>query len=128
MFGTPTFIIEPTFVIVCFINLIFFSSMDKFVADAVIAIGKVVALFVTDLILEKVRNNPKLRTNPKLLIIGGSSKNFNRMKRIKYGVLKNYESWYESIEGMSAEEVQDYVDEQFVKYDAICVLDARAPR
>ena len=112
-----------TFVIVSFINLIFFRSMDKFVADAFIAIGKVVALFATDLILEKVRNNPRIRSNPRLLILGASSKNFNRMKRIKYGVLKNYESWYESIEGMSDEEVQAFVDERFVKYDAICVLD-----
>ena len=111
-----------TFFIISFINLIFFTSMDKFVADAVIAVGKVVALFITDFLLEKIRNNPKLRTKPKLLILGTSSKNFNRMKRIKYGVLKNYESWYESIEGMSSEEVQAFVDEQFAKYDAICVL------
>ena len=117
-----------TFVIVSFINLVFFKSMDKFVADVIIAVGKVVALFVTDLILEKVRNNPRLRSNPKLLILGASSKNFNRMKRIKYGVLKNYESWYESIEGMSAEEIQAFVDEQFVKYDAICVLDGLAEK
>jgi exopolysaccharide biosynthesis polyprenyl glycosylphosphotransferase len=102
--------------------------MDKFVADAFIAIGKVVVLFLVDLILEKVRNNPRLRSNPKLLILGASSKNFNRMKRIKYGVLKNYESWYESIEEMSAEEMQAFVDEQFVKYDAICVLDGLAEK
>ena len=112
-----------TFFIISFINLIFFASMDKFIADAVIAVGKVVALFIADFILEKIRNNPKLRTKPKLLILGASSKNFNRMKRIKYGVLKNYESWYESIEEMSTEEVQAFVDEQFAKYDAICVLD-----
>lgn len=112
-----------TFFIVSFINLIFFTSMDKFMADAVIAVGKIVALFITDFVLEKIRNNHKFRANPKLLIVGASSKNFNRMKRIKYGVLKNYESWYESIEGMSIEEVQTFVDEQFAKYDAICVLD-----
>ena len=112
-----------TFFIISFINLIFFTSMDKFMADAVIAVGKVVALFITDFVLEKIRNNSKFRTKPKLLILGASSKNFNRMKRIKYGVLKNYESWYESIEDMSIEEVQDFVDEQFAKYDAICVLD-----
>ena len=112
-----------TFFVVSFINLVFFTSMDKFIADAVISVGKVVALFITDFVLEKIRNNPKFRTKPKLLILGASSKNFNRMKRIKYGVLKNYESWYESIEKMSTNEVQAFVDEQFAKYDAICVLD-----
>ena len=112
-----------TFFVVSFINLVFFTSMDKFIADAIISVGKVVALFITDFVLEKIRNNPKFRTKPKLLILGASSKNFNRMKRIKYGVLKNYESWYESIEKMSTNEVQAFVDEQFAKYDAICVLD-----
>ncbi len=112
-----------TFFVVSFINLVFFTSMDKFIADAVISVGKVVALFITDFVLEKIRKNPKFRTKPKLLILGASSKNFNRMKRIKYGVLKNYESWYESIEKMSTNEVQAFVDEQFAKYDAICVLD-----
>ncbi len=112
-----------TFFIMSFVNLIFFTSMDKLMADAYIAVGKIVALFITDFVLEKIRNNPKFRTKPKLLILGASSNNFNRMKRIKYGVLKNYDSWYESIEEMSTEEVQAFVDEQFAKYDAICVLD-----
>ncbi len=112
-----------TLFIMAFINLIFFTSLDKLTADAFLALGKVIAVFFVDVILEKIRTNPKFRSTPKLLIIDASSKNFNRMKRIKYGVLKNYESWYESIEGMTTEEVKAFIDEQFVKYDAICVLD-----
>ena len=115
-----------TLFFVSFINLIFFTSLDKLVADAFLAGGKVIALFLIDFILEKIRTNPKFRNTPKLLIIGASSKNFNRMKRIKYGVLKNYESWYESIEGMSLEAVKAFIDEQFVKYDAVCLLDGLA--
>lgn len=112
-----------TLFILCAINLFFFTSLDKFVADVIIAVCKVCALSVTDFTLEKIRNNPKFRRNPKLLIIGATAKNRDRMKRIKYGVLKNYDSWYESIEGMSLEETKKFIDEQFVKYHAVCVLD-----
>ena len=112
-----------TFVIMSFVNLIFFTSMGKFMVDILIFVAKIIVLFITDLILEKIRSNPKYRAIPKLLIIGADSKNFNRMKRIKYGVLKNYESWYESIEGMSTEDVKKFADEKFLNYDAICLLD-----
>jgi exopolysaccharide biosynthesis polyprenyl glycosylphosphotransferase len=112
-----------TFVIMSLVNLIFFTSMGKFIVDVLIFVTKIIVLFIIDFVLEKIRNNPKYSTNPKLLIIGADSKNFNRMKRIKYGVLKNYESWYESIEGMSTEDVKKFADEKFVDYDAICLLD-----
>lgn len=112
-----------TFVVMSLINVIFFTSLSKFFVDISVAIDKIVALLIIDFVIDKIRNNKRLYKNPRLLIIGASSKNFNRMKRIKYGVLKNYDSWYESIEGMSTSEVKEFVDEQFIKYNAICVLD-----
>lgn len=112
-----------TFVIISFVNLILFMSLEKLVADALVMVGKIVALFIMDVTLEKIRNNPKYRSKPKLLIVAASMKNFNRIKRIKYGVLKNYESWYETIDGVNLLESKKFIDEQFVKYDAICVLD-----
>jgi lipopolysaccharide/colanic/teichoic acid biosynthesis glycosyltransferase len=45
------------------------------------------------------------------------------MKRIKYGVINNYDSWYENSEGMTDEEFFGFVDEKFQEYDAVCVLD-----
>lgn len=112
-----------TLFIVSFVNLMFFTSLNKFYTDLFIAILKIVLLVVIDFVIEKVRNNPNLYAKPKLLIITSSSKNFNRVKRIKYGVLNKYESWYENMDGMSFDEVKDFVDTEFAKYDAVCVLD-----
>ena len=45
------------------------------------------------------------------------------MKRIKYGVLKNYDSWYENLEGISTGELKILTKSKFSEYDAICILD-----
>lgn len=112
-----------TLFIMSFINLIFFTSSHKLLVDIFVMAGKIFALYVTDFSLDKIRNNKNIYKNPSLLIMGSSAKNFYRMKRIKYGVLKNYDSWYESIEAMSVSQVEAFVNDEFVKYDAICVLD-----
>ena len=112
-----------TFCILCFINLIFFTSWNRLIADIYFAVAKVVVIFLNDLILWGVRNCRKFFAKPKLLVIGTFSKDFNRMKRIKYGVLKNYDSWYEHIEAMTFDEAKDFIHNEFGNYDAICVLD-----
>ena len=112
-----------TFIIISFVNLVFFFSKEKLIMDAILALSKIVGIYLSDLILYAIRNNPKLRRKPKMLIIGATAKNFYRMKRIKYGVLTNYDSWYESIEGMNYEEVKAFIEEKFPQYEAICVLD-----
>ena len=115
-----------TFIIMCFINLIFFMSKDKLIADGCIACGKCIGIFIVDLLLYTTRNNEKINKKPGLLIIGASSKNFMRMKRIKYGVLRNYDSWYESIEGMTLDEIESFISEKYNQYEAVCVLDGLA--
>lgn len=111
------------FIAVSFINLVFFRSAEKFFMDLCIMAEKIIAMFITDYLLYKARNNPKRYKKPRLLILDSLNKNFYRMKRIKYGVLKNYDSWYENIGGLSIDEVRQFIDEEFKKYDAICVLD-----
>ena len=112
-----------TYVIVCFINLVFFMSYEKFLLDGIVALCKVVCIFVTDYILNKVYSNPEKYKNPKLLIIGSDEKNFSRMKRIKYGVLKKYDSWYEDVSQLKKEELHTTVEKWMDSYDALCVLD-----
>jgi Iap family predicted aminopeptidase len=86
-------------------------------------VAKIVIIFINDLLLSTIRGCEKFFKKPKLLVIGTFSKDFNRMKRIKYGVLKNYDSWYENIEAMTAEEATAFIRNEFTKYDAICILD-----
>jgi len=112
-----------TLVIMSFINLIFFTSKEKFIMDVVFSAVKCVLIFIFDLVFDSVRNNPKLFQKQKLLILCSKAENFLRMKRIKYGVLRNYESWYESISEVPAGELKTFIEEKLSQYDALCVLD-----
>ncbi len=112
-----------TFVIVSAINLILFFSKEKLIMDALIMSEKIIGIFIVDFILQYIRNNEKLNKKARLLIIGATASNFSRMKRIKYGVLKNYDSWYESIEGLTLDEAKSFMQKEFLHYDAVCILD-----
>ena len=111
-----------TFAIMCLINLLLFSSVEKLILDSVTLVGKIIGIMAIDLILLAILNNKKRFKKPKLLIIAYPN-NFYRMKRIKYGVINNYDSWYENSEGMTNEEFFGFVEEKFPEYDAVCVLD-----
>lgn len=111
-----------TFILVCIVNGILFTSKAKLAADAVLAAAKIAGIFAADFVLDSVLRH-SAHQKPKLLIVGAAAKNFPRMKRIKYGVLSNYDSWYENMEGMSAEAFRAFAQEQFPQYDAVCILD-----
>lgn len=112
-----------TLVLMCFVNLFFFMSLEKLILDAITFVAKIFGVMLIDFIILKTMNNSKKYKKPKLLIIASQAKNFYRMKRIKYGVLNNYDSWYENTEGMSDEEFFRFFEEKFPEYDAVCVLD-----
>lgn len=112
-----------TFAVMCVVNLMFFMSAEKLILDAVMFAAKIAGVAAVDFIALKILNNQKKFKRPKLLIIASQTKNFYRMKRIKYGVLMNYDSWYENTDGMTGEEFNTFIDEKFPLYDAICVLD-----
>ncbi len=112
-----------TFAIVSIINLIFFASQIKLIADAIIAAAKFFGIFVADFLLNRIFSNQKRYRKPKLLIIDSAPENFARMKRIKYGVLKDYDSWYERMDDLDTEAFQHFVEEQFPRYNAVCILD-----
>ncbi len=112
-----------TFVILSFINLIIFRSLGRLVIDGILSGGIFVLMSILDAINQKITHNPKRYRRPKLLILASDEKNFFRMKRVKYGTLNAYESWYENIDSMSSEELVDFIDNNLDNYDALCILD-----
>ena len=112
-----------TLIIMCLANLMFFASVEKLILDSVMFVAKIAGVMLIDLILLGILNNKKKFKKPTLLIIASQPKNFHRMKRIKYGVLNNYDSWYEDIAGMSEDEFSVFIEKKFPEYDAICALD-----
>lgn len=111
------------FVIMSMVNFIFFMSYQKFLVDACVMVVKMVVVLLTDFFMGCVYNNSKWYQKPKLLIIDSKPENFARMKRIKYGVMNKYDSWYETVSYMDNKELEIFMKEKFQCYDAICVLD-----
>lgn len=80
-----------------------------------------VCLTAADVALEAFFTNPRLYRKPRMLIIGSDELGFSRMKRIKYGVLGKYDSWYEGIEGFKGKS-QEETNRWISQYDAVCVF------
>ena len=112
-----------TFVILSFVNLIIFRSLGRLAIDGVLSGSIFVIMSIADAINQKITHNPKLFKRPKLLILASDEKNFFRMKRVKYGTLNAYESWYENIDSMSSDELVAFIDNNLDNYDALCILD-----
>ena len=112
-----------TFVILSFINLIIFRSLGRLAIDGVLSGSIFVIMSIADAINQKITHNPKRFKRPKLLILASDEKNFFRMKRVKYGTLDAYDSWYENIDSLSSEELVAFIDNNLDNYDALCILD-----
>ena len=102
------------------LNLSLFGDWFRLVHDAVLTLVSIGCLAGEDVLLEQY-NAGHFRL-PRLLIIDYGSHNFWRMKRIKYGVLKQYDAWYEDVGSSDPDSFQSFVDRTFPKFDAICVL------
>ena len=112
-----------SFVVMCLINAVLFLSYERLIFDVALSIVNLFCVVVFDIIFEKHIKNPKKFKKPKLLILASDEKNFYRMKRIKYGVLNAYDSWYEDIDTMNENELLDFVTNNLSNYDALCILD-----
>ncbi len=82
-----------------------------------------VALFLENMLFSKILSNPRLFRKQRLLIIETDNQDFKRMKRIKYGTMKNYDSWYESVDTTNLDEIDDLINNKLCGYDAVCLLD-----
>ncbi len=110
-------------VIMMAMNGVFFYSKIRLLADIYLMLTSVFLLMLNDWIFERVVKNTKIYRNPRLLIINSEERTFVRMKRIKYGTLGAYDSWYEDTSKLVAMEFKDFVDTKFAEFDAICILD-----
>ncbi|MBQ8526781.1 MAG: exopolysaccharide biosynthesis polyprenyl glycosylphosphotransferase [Clostridia bacterium] len=112
-----------TFVCMCIVNLIFFNVREKYISDVIYALLAVALLTASDYIMKIIFANPKRYRKPRLLIISSREKTFLRMKRIKYGALSSYDSWYENLDGIDFGEFKEFAKKRFSEFDAICILD-----
>ncbi len=109
------------FAVTALINLLIFGSAVRLAHDALLCLAGGIFVFGTDALFEaycSAHYRP-----PKLLIIDTDSNNLRRMKRIKYGVLRIYDSWYEDVGKITPEDFREFAADRFPQFDAVCILD-----
>lgn len=112
-----------TYILLTVANFILFASLPKLIMDTLVFAVKLIGVFLTDVVLKCNFNNEKRYRKPRMLIMDSSDDNYARLKRIKYGVIKNYTPWYESVADFTPEQMEAFVQEKFTDYEAVCLLD-----
>ena len=90
---------------------------------ALLAIVLLAALMAANYGFYHFFHDSQLFQKQKLLVIGGGNANFFRMKRMKYGTLSQFDSWYESLELEDPASLHKIIHEDMPKYDAVCIFD-----
>ncbi len=102
------------------LNLVLFGDLFRLAHDGVFALAGAAAVIVSDYLFEGYcRRRYRL---PRLLVLDYASQNYWRMKRIKYGVLRRFDAWYEDAGDLGPREFQAFVDGHFPGFDAVCIL------
>ncbi len=111
------------FVLFALVDLVLFASMELFIRLCIASTVSALLLVFGNIIQGKYFLSPKRYRKPRLLIIDSNDRNFHRMKRIKYGVVQNYDAWYERIETHEDGYMEKFVEDRFPKFDSVCILD-----
>lgn len=112
-----------SFVTVSAANLCFFSKIFLFKVHLLLFGAILAAMLLTNYAFYKIIHNEKYFKKPKMFIIEGKNNDISRMKRVKYGTLAQYDSWYEPLDTENLQCVEEFIDKHFDNFDAICVFD-----
>ena len=59
----------------------------------------------------------------RLLVIADKDSDFHRLKRMKYGVLRRFDAWYEALDTSDPEALRWITEEKMQEFDAVCIFD-----
>lgn len=80
------------------------------------------AMQIANWIFYKVITSSRFQKQ-RLLVIAREGNDFLRMKRLKYGTLSRFDSWYDPIDTEDAEAVRLLTEEKLSQFDAVCIFD-----
>ncbi len=86
-------------------------------------VGALVLILVNGLATVIFRHLPGY-IKPRLLIVETNNTDMGRMKRVKYGTLSYYDSWYESVNTNFPADIEKLLHVDMHQYDAVCLLDS----
>lgn len=114
----------------CLYTLVFLLVANWILASQLQLLNLLVINFVVTLVLMLIYNEIFYRVinsdrfqKQRLLVVADKESNFHRLKRLKYGVLSRFESWYESIDTNDPEQLRWLTEEKLKEFDAVCIFD-----
>lgn len=112
-----------SFVLTGAVHSIFFQSLLMFLLSTAWFVFDIALMLLGNVIFYNVLSDSKRFRKLRLIVIADKNGELPRLKRVKYGVLSRYDSWYESIDSDNAEEVEKLLQTRFEDYDSVCVFD-----
>lgn len=112
-----------SFILFSLLNLILFRSVSLFFCHMAFWIADSVLMALANTALYKTLSNPRLFRRLRLLIIADKKGEMPRLKRMKYGTLSRYDSWYEPIDSDDPDDVERVCSGTLEDYDTVCVFD-----
>lgn len=105
-------------------NLILVQSTWLAMQQLILAAGFLIVMFFTNRLLYRFLRNDRFFQKQKLLVLAETDDmHFSRMKRLKYGALAHFDSWYETIDSSKPETLNRMLDEELEDFDAVCIFD-----
>lgn len=80
------------------------------------------AMLVSSEIFYRIMSSSRF-ARQRLLVIADEGSDFHRLKRLKYGVLSRFDSWYESVDTTDPEVLKWLTEEKMAEFDAVCIFD-----
>lgn len=112
-----------TYVLFSLIDLIFYRSLAMFIGLSILFVADILLMVLANIILYQSLSDPKKYRKLRLLLIADKNGDLHRLKRMKYGTLSRYDTWYEPIDSTDPKEVEQLWLTHFENYDAVCVYD-----
>ncbi len=112
-----------TYIVIALIDIFVLDAARMVLIHLAYPVAVVFVLIAENLLINKIFSNPKIFEKPKLLILETDVNNFKRLKRMKYGSLKYYDSWYEILDPNNSASIDLLIQSKLDGFDAVCLLD-----
>ena len=110
--------------VVAFLNVLFLRSLTLLMVHTITLLLEIILMLLLNSMLYRRFHDPQKYRKPSLLVLAADG-NESRLRRLKYGVLADFDAWYMVVgeqEGMSRAKLKD-LKQMLHRFDALCVFD-----
>lgn len=112
------------YAVMVLLNVLFLHSLTLLMVQTFTMMVETVLMLILNTVMYRRFHNPDKYRNPSMLVLA-SDGNESRLRRLKYGVLADFDAWYMVIdekEGADRAKLNDLM-KMLERFDALCVFD-----